>query len=85
MAADKGKNNDVLSQMGKQLDHAEESLQDMQESIAEQKKSRKLIEGEKNKDKGQEPGKSRGEGGGTLGKVAEFLGNDTERDRGRDR
>jgi len=28
---------------------------------------------------------SRGGGGGTLGKVAEFLGNDSPRDSGRDR
>jgi len=79
-AGNAGKNNDVISQMGKQLDHAEESLQDMQKSIADQKKSRKLLEGDKNK--GQEPpGKGRGKEGGTLGKVAGFF---DDKDKGRD-
>jgi len=76
-----GKNNDVLSQMGKQLDCAEEAIADAEASIADQKKSRKLIEGDKNKDKGPEPGKSRGEGG-LMGKAAEFLGD--SKDKGRD-
>lgn len=73
--------NDVITQMAQQLDHVEESLQDMQESIAEQKKSRKLLEGDKNK--GQDlPGKGRDkEGGGTLGKVAGFF---DDKDKGRD-
>lgn len=79
---DEGVKGDVPSQMAQLLDLAEESLKDMQNGLAEQKKALGLLkEAEKNKDKGQAPGKSRG-GGGIMEKAAGFF--DDKDDKGRD-
>jgi len=50
------------------------------ESNSESEKAKKKLESARNKDTSE-----RSRGGGGLGKVAEFFGNDTPRDRGRDR
>jgi hypothetical protein len=74
--------NNMMSQIDKQLEKAEEDLQDMQDSIAEQKKSRKLIEGDKDKGKDKEGASREKEGGGeAMGKAVEFLDG---KDKGRD-